>query len=65
VPGATIPADRPANGPSPVGHCEPTDRQRLVDSAVWIWVLGLLAVLAVIGVVAGVRSVRRGPVEAK
>jgi hypothetical protein len=64
VPGATIPADRPANGPSPVGHCDPSDAQRAIDTAVWFWVLGLLVLVAVIGVGALVRSVRRAPVDA-
>jgi hypothetical protein len=64
VPGATIPADRPANGPSPVGHCDPTEGQRVLDTAVWLWVVGLLVVLAVIGVVVFGRSFRRSAVDA-
>jgi len=52
VPGATIPVDRPANGPSPVGRCEPTGRQRVIDTLVWFWVLGLMALLAVVGLLA-------------
>jgi hypothetical protein len=64
VPGATIPSDRPANGPSPVGHCDPTEGQRVLDTAVWLWVVGLLVVLAVIGVVVFGRSFRRSAVDA-
>jgi hypothetical protein len=64
VPGATIPSDRPANGPSPVGHCDPTEGQRVLDTAVWFWILGLLVTLAVIGVVVFGRSLRRSAIDA-
>jgi hypothetical protein len=65
VPGATIPSDRPANGPSPVGHCDPSESQRAIDTAVWFWVLGLFVVVAVIGGVALTRSLRSRRVEAR
>jgi hypothetical protein len=65
VPGATIPSDRPANGPSPVGHCDPSDRQRAIDTAVWFWVLGLFVVVAVIGGIALTRSLRSRRVAAR
>ena len=34
----------PGDGPSPVGRCEPTGGQKLVDNLVWVWLVALLGV---------------------
>lgn len=46
----------PGDGPAPVGRCEPTGGQRLVDGFVWLWLVVLLGA----GVVLGIRWVVRG-----
>ncbi|MBI2703963.1 MAG: hypothetical protein HYX32_01545 [Actinobacteria bacterium] len=60
VPGVTVPTNVPANGPSPVGTCEPSTKQRAIDTAVWLFLLALLVLVAAIGVVSLGRSVRGG-----
>lgn len=61
VPGATIPANLPANGPSPVGRCEPTGGQRGIDTFVWLLLVAILGLLAVTGLATLVRSLRDRP----
>lgn len=60
VPGVTVPTGAPRNGPSPVGQCEPSERQQLMDTAVWLYLVGLLGLLVVIGVTALARSLGSG-----
>lgn len=47
--------DEPRTGPDPTGRPEPPMSQRVVDTAVWLWLVGCMLVAAVVVV----RYVRR------
>jgi len=44
-PGASVESTR--TGPDPTGRPVPTTSQRAVDSAIWLWLVGLLVVAAI------------------